>query len=68
MLAELDSLELLCTATRQHPRAMVYEDIAGLTYTHNAIRVCQPAPQGFPLLPRFYTVREQQRQMLFCQH
>ena len=47
VLAELDSLELLCTATRQHPRAMLYEDIAKLNYTHNAIRVCRPAPEGF---------------------
>ena len=40
MLAELDSLELLVTAARPHPRAMAYEDISLLAYTSNAVKAC----------------------------
>ena len=43
VLAELDGLELLVTASRLHPRAMTYDDISKLAYTTCAIKVSTAA-------------------------
>lgn len=40
VLAELASLGLMATINEPTPRAMEYDDIAKLTYTTNAIKVC----------------------------
>jgi hypothetical protein len=39
VLAELQSLGLMPTSEQPIPRLMVYDDLAKLTYTSNAIKV-----------------------------
>ena len=44
VLAELAFLGLMPTPEQPTPRAMEYDDIAKLTYTTNAIKVCCATP------------------------
>ena len=51
VLAELQALQLMPSATQPQPRPMNYDDIVKLTYTCNAIKVklcpsCCPCPSA----------------------